>query len=67
MTKRKPLQNILVNGKRYDLVVLKVTGRDEKGRPRECIVGFDDTTFYLEGGEEFLTAFIPASAGKPHN
>lgn len=41
------------------LVVLLVKGRDEHGRPRECAMGHEDTTFKLQGGEEFITAWVP--------
>ncbi len=40
-------------------VLLLVKGRDEHGRPKEAIVGHDDTVFSLQGGEEFITAWVP--------
>lgn len=51
-----------IQGKDCVLVVLKVEERDEFGRPRKVTVGFDDSTFKLEGGEEFYTAWISAEA-----
>jgi hypothetical protein len=49
-----------IAGKEHALVVLKVTGRDRYGRPRECVIGYDDTKFDIQGGEEFITAWVPA-------
>lgn len=54
--------------KQYDLVVLRVTGWDDKGRPSQAIIGYDDTTFDLTDdsvSREFLTAFVPTDATKP--
>jgi hypothetical protein len=47
--------------KEYQLVILKVVSADALGRPSTVIVGYDDTTFNLEGGEQFFTAFVPVS------
>lgn len=59
MSKRAP-KSAYVGEKKYRLVVLKITGRDKLGRPSEATIGYDDTVFNLEGGEEFMTCFIPA-------
>lgn len=40
-------------------VLLLIKDRDEHGRPRECVMGHDDTTFNIQGGEEFITAWVP--------
>lgn len=42
-------------------MILKVVSADALGRPSTVIVGYDDTTFNLEGGEQFFTAFVPVS------
>jgi hypothetical protein len=48
-----------IAGKEHQLVVLKVTSRDERGRPKTCDVGFDDTTFKLEQNDHFITCWVP--------
>lgn len=55
----------VINGEKYQLVVLKVTGWDEAGRPSQATIGYDDTTFKLEGGEHFITAFVKQDVVKP--
>ncbi len=60
MTRRKTIK-----GDDYVLVVLKVLEKDGFGRPSKCQVGYDDTTFKLEGGEEFVTAWMSAGAAEP--
>ena len=52
-------QHRTIAGKAHTLVVLKVTASDAQGRPSACVVGYDDTVFQLEGGEEFVTAWVP--------
>lgn len=47
-----------IQGKEHCLILLKVNSRDEHGRPKMVEVGFDDTTFNIQGGEEFLTAWV---------
>lgn len=54
-----------INGDKYALVVLKVLERDETGRPAKVLMGYDDTTFSVEEGAEFLTAFVKADLVKP--
>ena len=46
-------------GKPYRLVLIKVLSRDGQGRPSECVIGYDETEFTLEGGEVFITGFVP--------
>lgn len=55
----------IINGDKYQLIVLKVVGRDDMGRPAKFEAGYDDTTFKLEGGEEFITAFVKVDVVKP--
>lgn len=58
-------RGVKIGADRYDLVLLKVTSKDEFGRPLKCDIGYDDTTFQLEGGEEFITCFVPSKLVKP--
>lgn len=54
--------------KEYTLVVLRITGWDDKGRPSQAIIGYDDTTFDLTDdsvSREFATAFIPSKVIEP--
>jgi endonuclease YncB( thermonuclease family) len=53
-----------IAGKEHVCVVLKVTGRDRLGRPATAVFGYDDTTFHLEGGEEFITAWVVADVAR---
>lgn len=57
-------RGIKIGKDRYELVVLKVVDRDVFGRPHMVQVGYDDTTFKLEGGEHFVTAYISKVATK---
>jgi len=59
MATRKP-SKLYVGAERYELVVLKVEGRNELGQPRECRIVLDDDVVQIAGGEEFITAFVPA-------
>lgn len=54
-----------IRGETYELVVLKVLERDELGRPSKVLIGYDDTTFKVGGGEEFFTAYVYQSSVKP--
>lgn len=49
------------NGKKreYCLAILKVDSFDEYGRPSKVTVGYDDTSFKLDQGMQFWTAWIP--------
>lgn len=49
-----------IHGKEHRVIVLKITSRDELGRPKTADIGFDDTKFELKGGEEFVTAWVPS-------
>lgn len=54
-----------INGERYVLVLMKVDARDAKGRPSTVTLGYDDSTFKVEEGMEFITAFVKADCVKP--
>lgn len=43
-------------------VIFKVLKWDEFNRPSEVVIGYDDSTFDLKGGEHFFTGYIDASA-----
>ena len=49
-----------IRGEEYALVVLKITGRDRHGRPSAAVIGYDDTSFHVEDGDEFITAWVKA-------
>jgi len=53
-----------IAGVRHQLIVLKITSSDARGRPKTCVVGFDDTVFELAQGDEFITAWIPIGTEK---
>lgn len=55
----------IINGEEYTLIVLKVVERDERGRPSKVQVGYDDTTFNVADGDEFLTAFVKTQTVTP--
>jgi len=48
-----------IQGEEHVLVLLKVLQKDEFERPRSCEIVYDDMRVKLEGGEEFITAWIP--------
>lgn len=56
-----------IQGKPHVLVVLKAVEWDAKGRPSKVEVGYDDTVFQLEGGENFFTAFVSETMLKGHS
>lgn len=51
-----------IKGHDHVLVVLKTLERDAFGRPTKVEVGYDDSVFKLEGGEEFYTGYISEAA-----
>lgn len=62
-------KRVTINGKDYKLVLLRVIERDEKGRPCNASIGYDDTIFDLSDphiSNEFITAFVPVDAVKGH-
>jgi hypothetical protein len=58
-----------INGKPYELVLLRILEWDAGGRPSKAEIGYDDTEFRLDDESkpnEFLSAFVPSdSIGKP--
>ena len=55
---------IYIKDQRYDLVVLRVDERDAFGRPTKVTVGYDDTLFDIQEGNEFVTAFVHGESVK---
>lgn len=55
----------IINGEQYQLIILRVKARDPEGRPSEAQLGYDDTTFEVQEGTEFITAFVPAHTVAP--
>lgn len=48
-----------IKGETYRLILLKVLGRDEHGRPKDAKILYDENVEHIEGGEEYVTAFVP--------
>lgn len=58
----------IVNGKQYNVVVLRPVEWDEQGRPTKVIVGYDNEKFRLDDPNlvnEFYTAFVPEKMTEP--
>lgn len=55
-----------IKGEPHVLVVMKVTERDELGRPSAVQLGYDDSRFSVVDGDEFITAWIRETAAKGH-
>lgn len=55
------LKKRTIRGVEHVCIVLRVTSSDEHGRPKTADIGYDDTTFDIQGGEEFITAWISAN------
>jgi len=55
--------NVLINGEMYKAVVMKVT-KAEDGRPRVLHALYDEESTKLEGGEEFIVAYLPKTVLK---
>jgi hypothetical protein len=47
-------------GEKYKPTVLKITGRYEDGRPKECTMIHDDQSTDVQEGTEFIIGFLPA-------
>jgi len=47
-----------IRGTEHTLVVLHIIGRDRFGRPRTAEFLYDDESMKIEGGEEFVTAYV---------
>lgn len=54
-----------IKGEMHSQILLLVTARDGLGRPIRAKLGYDDTTFELKGGEEFITAWVPSHTIEP--
>ena len=52
-----------IAGKECQLVLLKLKSR-EKGRPKEATILYDEDVEKLQGGEEYVTAWVPVEAVK---
>ena len=52
------LKKVKTSNGTYVVVLLKVDARDDQGRPSRVTVGYDDTTFQVEEGMEFITALV---------
>jgi hypothetical protein len=50
-----------IGGKLHHLVVLKVVGHDEHGRPNFARIVYDEAKIAIQEGDEFITAFVPAN------
>lgn len=62
MAKKNPRPDVLKSGDYwYQLVVFRVVTKDERGRPEECVLIPDDRVVELahNGGDEFMTAYVP--------
>lgn len=65
MKRRMAAQQMLVNGKPHDLILLRVLEYDANGRPTKAEIGYPDTLFSLDDPakpNEFITAYAPAEA-----
>lgn len=49
----------------YELVLLQVLARDELGRPTQTRMIHDDDVVDLQGGEQFITAYVPLDTVGP--
>jgi len=58
-------KGITVEGDAYNLRVLQVLEKNEFGKPSVVRILRDEDTVHLKGGEEFVTAFVHASADAP--
>jgi hypothetical protein len=54
-----------IGNEHYTLTVFKVTKKFPNGTPRVCERVPEEGTVHLEGGEEFMTAYIPDVMLKP--
>lgn len=55
-----------IRGKDHVLVVMKAVAWDAQGRPSKVEMGYDDTVFAIEGGEQFFTAYVPEDMLEKH-
>ena len=53
------MPSIIVNDKEYELVVLRITKRDKRGRPINAAIHYpDDNSVPVEEGVSLATAFV---------
>lgn len=57
--------DIKINGERHTPIVLKVRERDDFGRPTLCEVGYEDSSFSVEDGAEFLVVWAKRKTVAP--
>lgn len=57
---RKPPDATWIAGKKHKHVVFQITEVDELGRPLLMRLLRDEESVHLEGGEKFMTAYVPA-------
>ena len=59
MSKKKPETSLTINGVHHSVIVILITKRDAHGRPAEGRMVYDEDVVHLQGGESFMTAFVP--------
>lgn len=64
--KRRPMpEKIMVMGMQHRLTVFQIISKDGDGIPLECEMIRDRKTVGIEGGEEFMIAYIPVQMHRP--
>ncbi len=59
--------SISVGGEIHEVVLLRIFDRDAHGRPKQCMILYDEESVELKGGEEFLTVFMAVGMKKKGN
>lgn len=57
--------DVTADGTVYQKVLLLIETQDARGRPTLCRMIHEDDSVTLQGGEQFLVAFIPATFTNP--
>lgn len=57
MSAKRP-NHVYIGREKFVCVMFKVVGRDPDGRMRDLQLLRDDEVTHLEGGEQFITAYI---------
>ena len=57
-------QTRTIKNELHQIVVLKVTGRYEDGRLKDCMMIHEDQSVEVHDGVEFVTAWIPVKVLK---
>lgn len=47
-----------INGEWHECIVLKITGRDDQGRPASADIVYPEQSVSVQDGTEFVTAFV---------